>query len=234
MNFDEFYEDLSKINITLSNEQKGLLNTYYEFLIEYNTHTNLTSITNEEEVYYKHFYDSILLSKVYDLNKCNNLLDIGTGAGFPGVVLKILYPNIKLTLLDSNNKKTTFLAELNKKLQLDNIEITNERAEDFIKNRREYYDIVTARAVKNLPVLIELSIPYVKVDGYFIAMKSNFEDELKNSLKGINILGGKYEKTYKFSLPKNYGLRNLIKIKKIEKTNIKYPRNYNKIIKMPL
>ncbi len=234
MNFDEFYEDLSKINIILSNEQKELLKIYYEFLIEYNAHTNLTSITNAEEVYYKHFYDSILLSQVYDLKKCNYLLDIGTGAGFPGVVLKILYPNIKLTLLDSNNKKTTFLAELNKKLQLDNIEITNERAEDFIKNRREYYDIVTARAVKNLPVLIELSIPYVKVDGYFIAMKSNFEDELNNSLKGINILGGKYEKTYEFSLPKNYGLRNLIKIKKVEKTNIKYPRNYNKIIKMPL
>ena len=136
MNFDEFYEDLSKINIILSNEQKELLKIYYEFLIEYNAHTNLTSITNAEEVYYKHFYDSILLSQVYDLKKCNYLLDIGTGAGFPGVVLKILYPNIKLTLLDSNNKKTTFLAELNKKLQLDNIEITNERAEDFIKNRR--------------------------------------------------------------------------------------------------
>ena len=234
MNINEFYEDLNKLNITLSDKQKELLNIYYEFLIEYNTHTNLTSITNKEEVYYKHFYDSILLSNVYDLNTCNTLLDIGTGAGFPGVILKILYPNIKLTLLDSNNKKTTFLKELIKKLELDNIEIINARAEEFIKNRREYYDIVTARAVKNLQILIELSIPFVKINGYFIAMKSNYLEELNNSLNGIKLLGAEYEKTYEFNLPKNYGIRNLIKIKKVNITNIKYPRSYSKIINKPL
>lgn len=234
MKNEEFYKELEKINIKLTNNQKEQLETYYEYLIEYNTHTNVTAITDKEDVYLKHFYDSITLSTTTDFNNINNMLDIGCGAGFPGLVIKIVFPHIKLTLLDSNNKKTTFCKNLVEKLNLNNVEIINERAEEFIKNKREYYDLVTARAVKNLAVLNELAIPYVKINGLFIAMKSNVDNELKESLKGIDILGGKYLETINLDLPNNSGTRNFIIIKKINKTNNKYPRQYNQIIKKPL
>lgn len=162
------------------------------------------------------------------------MLDIGCGAGFPGLVIKIVFPNVKLTLLDSNNKKTTFCKNLVDKLNLKNVEIINERAEIYIKDKREYYDLVTARAVKNLPVLNELAIPYVKTNGLFIAMKSNIDNELSESLKGIKILGGTYLETKELVLPHNSGIRNFIIIKKITETNKKYPRQYNQIIKKPL
>jgi len=234
MKNEEFYKELEKINIKLTNNQKEQLETYYEYLIEYNTHTNVTAITDKEDVYLKHFYDSITLSITTDFHKINNMLDIGCGAGFPGLVIKIVFPHIKLTLLDSNNKKTTFCKNLVEKIKLDNVEIINERAEEFIKNKREFYDLVTARAVKNLAVLNELAIPYVKINGLFIAMKSNVDNELKESLKGIDILGGKYLETINLELPNNAGLRNFIIIKKIKETNTKFPRQYNQIIKKPL
>ena len=234
MKNEEFYKELEKINISLDDKQKEQLEKYYEYLIEYNSHTNVTSIINKEDVYLKHFYDSITLSTTTDFYNINNMLDIGCGAGFPGLVIKIVFPHIKLTLLDSNNKKTTFCKNLVEKLNLDNVEIINERAEEFIKNKREFYDIVTARAVKNLPVLNELAIPYVKINGLFIAMKSNIDNELKESLKGIDILGGKYLETINLDLPNNSGTRNFIIIKKINKTNNKYPRQYNQIIKKSL
>jgi len=234
MKNNEFYKELEKINISLDDKQKEQLEKYYENLIEYNSHTNVTAITNKEDVYLKHFYDSLTLSITTDFHKINNMLDIGCGAGFPGLVIKIVFPHIKLTLLDSNNKKTTFCKNLVEKLNLDNVEIINERAEEFIKNKREFYDLVTARAVKNLPVLNELAIPYVKINGLFIAMKSNVDNELKESLKGIDILGGKYLETINLELPNNSGTRNFIIIKKIIETNNKYPRQYNQIIKKPL
>lgn len=234
MNEQEFINELKKIDIILTQNQINQFNTYYEYLIEYNKHTNLTSITEKEDVYLKHFYDSCLLAKTINLKNINTMLDIGCGAGFPGIVIKILEPNIKLTLLDSNNKKTKFCENITKLLKLDNIEIINERAEEYIKNKREYYDIVTARAVKNLPVLIELSIPFVKQNGYFIAMKSDYEEELNKSSNGIKLLGGEYIKTININLPENSGIRNFILIKKINKTNLKYPRNYSQIIKKPL
>ena len=162
------------------------------------------------------------------------MLDIGCGAGFPGLVIKIIYPNINLTLLDSNNKKTTFCSNLVNILGLENVEVINKRAEEYIKDKREYYDLVTARAVKDLSILNELAIPYVNVNGYFIAMKSNYEEELNNSINGINTLGGKYLETKNIDLPNNLGTRNFVIIKKINKTNIKYPRQYNQILKKPL
>ena len=162
------------------------------------------------------------------------MLDIGCGAGFPGIVIKILYPNIKLTLLDSNNKKTTFCKELINLLNLDNIQVINKRAEDYIKEKREYFDLVTARAVKNLRVLVELSIPYVKENNYFIAMKSDYIDELNESITGIKLLGAEYLNTININLPNEKGVRNFIIIKKTTKTNTKYPRNYSQIIKKPL
>jgi len=230
----EFYKELEKINITLNDIQKEQLEKYYEFLIEYNSHTNVTSITKKEEVYLKHFYDSLTLTTTTNFNNISNMLDIGCGAGFPGLVIKIVFPHIKLTLLDSNNKKTTFCKKLVEKLNLIDVEIINERAEEYIKNKRQFFDLVTARAVKNLPVLNELAIPFVKIKGLFIAMKSNVENELKESLKGIEILGGKYLETINLELPNNSGTRNFIIIKKINETNNKYPRQYNKILKKPL
>lgn len=234
MNETEFINELKNIDIILTQNQINKFKTYYEYLIEYNKHTNLTSITDKEDVYLKHFYDSCLLTKTIDFNNINTMLDIGCGAGFPGIVIKILFPNIKLTLLDSNNKKTKFCESLSKLLELDNVEIVNKRAEEYIAEKREFFDIVSARAVKNLPVLIELSIPYVKQNGYFIAMKSDYEEELNNSKNGIKVLGAEYIKTININLPNNTGIRNFILIKKINKTNPKYPRNYSQIIKKPL
>lgn len=234
MNETEFINELKNIDIILTQNQINKFKIYYEYLIEYNKHTNLTSITTKEDVYLKHFYDSCLLTKTIDFNNIDTMLDIGCGAGFPGIVIKILFPNIKLTLLDSNNKKTKFCESLSTLLELDNVEIVNKRAEEYIIEKREYFDIVAARAVKNLPVLIELSIPYVKQNGYFIAMKSDYEEELNNSKKGIKVLGAEYIKTININLPNNTGIRNFILIKKINKTNPKYPRNYSQIIKKPL
>lgn len=234
MNNNEFYKELENIGINLNDIQKEQFEKYYEYLIEYNSHTNVTSITNKEDVYLKHFYDSILLTQSTNFNNINSMLDIGCGAGFPGLVIKIIYPNIHLTLLDSNNKKTTFCSNLVNILGLENVEVINKRAEEYIKDKREYYDLVTARAVKDLSILNELAIPYVNVNGYFIAMKSNYEEELNNSINGINTLGGKYLETKNIDLPNNLGTRNFVIIKKINKTNIKYPRQYNQILKKPL
>ena len=234
MNETEFIKELKNIDIILTQNQINKFKIYYEYLIEYNKHTNLTSITTKEDVYLKHFYDSCLLTKTIDFNNIDTMLDIGCGAGFPGIVIKILFPNIKLTLLDSNNKKTKFCESLSKLLELDNVEIVNKRAEEYIVEKREFFDIVSARAVKNLPVLIELSIPYVKQNGYFIAMKSDYEEELNKSKNGIKVLGAEYIKTININLPNNTGIRNFILIKKTNKTNPKYPRNYSQIIKKPL
>ena len=234
MNEIEFINELKSINIELNQEQITNFKDYYEFLVEYNKHTNLTAITKLEDVYLKHFYDSCILTKVVDFNNITTCLDIGTGAGFPGIVLKILYPKLKVELLDSNNKKTKFCEEVIRLLRLSNIEVINKRAEDYIKDKREYYDLVTARAVKDLSILNELAIPYVKLNGYFIAMKSEYKEELKQGLKGISILGGKYLETKNINLPNNAGIRNFIIIKKERKTNEKYPRNYNNIIKKTL
>lgn len=233
MTKEEFYKKLKEIKIELNPLQKEQFENYYKFLNEYNNHTNITAITNKEDVYLKHFYDSALLATTIDFNKITNLLDIGCGAGFPGIVIKILYPHINLTLLDSNNKKTKFCEYIIKELDLKDVVIINKRAEDYIENKREYFDVVTARAVKNLNILNELAIPYVKLNGYFIAMKSSIDNELKESMNGINILGAKYIKT--INITKDIlGLRNFVIIKKIKETEKKYPRNYSNIIKKPL
>lgn len=233
MTKEEFIKELQKLNIELSSTQLEKLNIYCQELLSYNEHTNLTAIKKEEEIYLKHFYDSLTLTICHDFQGVQSVIDIGTGAGFPGLVLKIVYPNINLTLLDSNNKKTKFLEYLTKKLQID-VEIINDRSEYFIKKRREYYDIVTARAVKNLPVLTELCLPFVKINGYFLAMKGNLKEELEESKDAIQILGGSLEEVKKLSLPIEHSTRTIIKIKKIEKTNNQYPRSYEKIIKKPL
>ena len=233
MTKEEFLQEIEKINIDYDEEKLKKLEIYKEFLIEYNKHTNLTAIKTEEEIYLKHFYDSLTICKVYDFHVVNTLIDIGTGAGFPGMIIKIFYPNINVTLLDSNNKKTKFLKEMAEKLNLD-VTIINDRVENFSKNNLNKYDIVTSRAVANLRVLSELSIPLVKVNGYFIALKGNIEEELKDAKNTIELMYGKVENITNFELYNNSGNRNIIVIKKLKETQKENIRTYDRIIKKPL
>ena len=234
MNKQKFIAELANINILQTLDQLNQLEEYANYLLEYNKLTNLTAIKTIDEIYLKHFYDSLTIIKVIDLNKYNSLLDIGTGAGFPGLVLKIFYPNLNVTLLDSNNKKTKFLTNLVKKLNLSKIEIVNERAEQYCQNNRENYDIVTSRAVSSMQILAELSLPFVKVNGYFIPLKANVKEELAKSHKAIEILGGKIEIISEFKLPIENSTRTIIKILKTKPSPNIYPRSYDKIIKKPL
>lgn len=224
----EFITELTKLNIEVTPEKLDQLKEYASFLLEYNQHTNLTAIRDINEVYLKHFYDSLTIVKAINLKEVNTLLDIGTGPGFPGMVLKIIYPYLQITLMDSNNKKISFLKALAQELNL-NVEIIYGRAEEFITHRREYYDIVTSRAVASLDILAELSIPYVKTNGLFVAMKSNYQEELQASLPILKKLDSKVEKIEKFSLPKIEANRAIICIRKEKATNHKYPRSYNQI-----
>ena len=218
-----------QFDIELSDQQENKLKEYYKILVEENKKMNLTSITEYEDVVWKHFLDSALIMKDSLWNGKNKVFDVGTGAGFPGMVLAIMHPNIKVTLLDSNNKKLKFLELLTMKLGINNVEIVHERAEEFANKRREYYDVTTSRAVSDLQILSELSIPFCKINGYFIPLKGNVDDELKRSKKIIAELGGNIEKTFTYKLIKEDSLRNIILIKKIKKTPDKYPRAYSKI-----
>ena len=234
MNKQEFINNVSELGINLTEEQLVQLDTYCNFLLEYNSHTNLTAIKEEDQVYLKHFYDSLTFIKAIDVIKYNNLLDIGTGAGFPGMVLKIVFPNLEVTLLDSNNKKINFLQELSNKLGLTKINFYHGRAEDFCVKNRESFDIVTARAVTNMTALSELCLPLVKLNGYFIALKGSNQDELNDSKNAIKILGGLIEDTINFELPYDGGERNIVRIIKQKNTPKEYPRRYDKIVKKPL
>ena len=234
MNKEEFIKEVSNLGIELTENMIQSLNTYCDYLLEINEHTNLTAIKDPEQVYLKHFYDSITFIKAIDLSSVDNLIDIGTGAGFPGMVLKIIYPELNVTLLDSNNKKIKFLEELSKKLNLEKINFYHGRAEDFCVKHRETFDIVTARAVSNMTTLTELCMPLVKLDGYFIPLKGSNEQEVEESLYAIQILGGEIEKNIKFNLPIEESGRQIIKIKKVKNTPKEYPRRYEKIVKSPL
>ena len=196
--------------------------------VEENKKYNLTTITNKEDVYLKHFYDSLTLSKIIKLDS-QSLCDIGTGAGFPGLVLKIIFPNLHVTLLDATEKKCNFLKLVIKKLELKDIEVINERAEIYSKTIREKYDIVTSRAVAPLKHLLEYSIPLVKVNGFYIAMKSDISKEIENIDIYEKVLDINKEKEIIFNLPEEKGLRTLLLYKKVKSTNKKYPRKYNDI-----
>ena len=226
MNQDKFILELSKLNINITELQLKQLERYYELLVEYNKVMNLTGITIKEEVYLKHFYDSLTIAKVIDLNNYQTLCDVGTGAGFPGLVLKILYPNLKVTLLDSLNKRLNFLNIVIKELNLKDIETVHSRAEEYNKQ----FDITLARAVAPLNILLEYCIPLTKVNGYFIAMKGKNE-EANNALKELN---SEIIETNSFLLPIENSDRTIIKIKKLKETNKKFPRKYSEIKKKPL
>ena len=234
MNKDEFIKEVNELGIEVTEDKLNKLNRYYELLVEWNEKINLTAITEKEDVYLKHFYDSLTLYKAYDLNKKIEVCDVGSGAGFPGVVLKIFFENIDITLVDALNKRIKFLNLVIDELKLKNICAVHTRIEEFAKEKRESYDLVTSRAVAKLNILNELCLPLVKVDGYFIPMKANIEDELKESMTSIKKLNSKIEDIITFNLPKEESIRNLVIIKKKDKINNKYPRNFDKIKKNPL
>lgn len=234
MNLSSFIEELQNLNIKITDNQLNQLNTYYEMLIEYNKVMNLTGITEKNEVYLKHFYDSLTIAKVIDLNQEKTLCDIGTGAGFPGLVIKILFPNLKIALVDSLNKRIEFLKDVIKELNLEEIEAIHTRIEDYAKINREKYDIVTSRAVAPLNILLEYAIPLVKTNKYFISYKGKISEELKESKKALKTLNSEVEKIEEFILPVEESTRTLLKIKKQKQTNKKYPRNNSEIKKRPL
>ncbi len=234
MNLNKFINELKKINIDITEEQLSKLDIYYNLLITENEKYNLTNITEKESVYLKHFYDSLTLNKIIDLKNIDTLCDIGTGAGFPGMVIKIVFPKIKVTLVDSLNKRINFLKMVSEKLNLNDITIVHERAEEFSIKNKEQYDVVTARAVAHLSNLLEYSIQSVKVDGYFIAMKAQATEELNESKNAINLLSCSLDECIEFNLPIEESKRTLIKIKKDNETSNKYPRKYSEIKKKRL
>ena len=230
MNKEEFINELFKLNINITDKQLRDLDTYYHFLVEENEKYNLTNITEESAVYLKHFYDSLTITKIINLNN-QYICDIGTGAGFPGMVLKIIFPNLKIDLLDATTKKCDFLNQLINKLELKNIYIINNRAELFSRKNREKYDIVTSRAVAPLKHLLEYSIPLLKIDGKFIALKSNITDELQNIGNYYKKLSLKNEKIIEFKLPKELSKRTIYEVTKANSTPSIYPRSYSQIKK---
>lgn len=234
---NSFVEYLNKFHIDLTKKQIDQFVLYYEILIKKNKVMNLTSITDFNDVFVKHFMDSLSILEGIDIVDYMYILDMGTGAGFPGIPIKIIFPKCKVVLMDSLNKRVKFLDEVIEKLNLENIVAIHGRAEDFGKDTsyREKFDLCVSRAVANLTTLSEYCLPYVRVNGYFIPYKSGHIDlELKDSLNAIQILGGTLEDQIVFNLPNTNIERTLLKIKKIRQTSGKYPRTSGKPSKEPI
>ena len=232
-----FETKLSELGIALNEEQKRQFNQFYELLVEWNKVMNLTGITEYEEVNEKHFVDSLSIVKTIDMDSVETVIDIGTGAGFPGIPLKIAFPNLKVVLLDSLNKRIQFLNTVIDTLQLTDIQTIHGRAEDFAKQQayRERFDLCVSRAVANLATLSEYCLPYVRVDGMFIPYKSGeITEELRQSQNAIHVLGGKVTDVVKFRLPGTEIGRSFVKIKKVQNTAKKYPRKAGLPSKEPI
>ena len=230
-------EKVKELSIVLNDKQIQQFEQYYNILVEWNKVMNLTAITEYEEVVEKHFLDSLTIVNASHVKKIETLIDVGTGAGFPGIPLKIAFPHLKVTLLDSLNKRIKFLNEVINLLELNDIKAIHGRAEDYAKQAeyREQYDICVSRAVANLSTLSEYCIPFVKRNGYFVSYKSGSSDEeIQQAEKAVNILGGKIEKTDKFLLPETDMGRALVNIKKIKITPAKYPRKAGMPSREPL
>ena len=216
MNKEEFINELKKISIEVTEDELNKLEEYYNLLIEWNKKVNLTRIVEKKEVYLKHFYDSLTLYKDVDLNNDLYLCDIGTGAGFPGIVLKIFFPNLNITLVDSLQKRINFLNIVIEKLNLKNINTIHIRAEDFCKNNKNKYDIVTSRAVSKLNNLLDYCIPIVKKNGYFVPMKAKCKEEIEEAQEKIKQKNLIIEKIDEFVLPFEESKRTILKIKKVK------------------
>lgn len=234
---DRFAEELKKLGITLTPRQKEQFDRYYELLVERNKVMNLTGITDYDEVNLKHFTDSLTIVRLKDMSKIYTMIDVGTGAGFPGIPIKIVFPHIKIVLLDSLNKRLKFLNDVIGELNLEEIETLHGRAEDHAKKMeyREKFDLCVSRAVANLSTLSEYCLPFVKRGGSFVSYKSGESDEeIRQSEKAVSILGGKIEKIDKFMLPDTDIGRSLVQIDKVKNTSGKYPRKAGVPAKEPL
>ena len=234
---DKFDEELKKLGITLTSMQKEQFDRYYELLVEWNKVMNLTGITEYDEVNLKHFTDSLTIVRLTDMTKISTLIDVGTGAGFPGIPIKIVFPHIKVVLLDSLNKRLKFLNTVIDELDLESVQTLHGRAEDHARNAeyREKLDLCVSRAVANLSTLSEYCLPFVKKGGIFVSYKSGASDEeIKQSEKAIEILGGKIAKIDKFMLPDTDMGRSLVQIEKVKNTPGKYPRKAGVPGKEPL
>ena len=232
MNLNEFKVEVDKLGIKVTEEEISKLEKYALLLKEWNGKINLTAITEKDQVFLKHFYDSLTLVKTIDLRRVDSICDLGTGAGFPGVVLKIFFPNLKLTLVDALNKRINFLDVVVKELNLKNVTLVHARAEEYGKNHRECFDVVTARALSSFPILLEYGIPLLKTCGHLIAMRG-----LNDSIDGINalkVLNSKINNITQFKLPFEESNRTLVDIVKISQTSLKYPRRYAEIKKKPI
>ncbi|RKQ32970.1 16S rRNA (guanine(527)-N(7))-methyltransferase RsmG [Oceanobacillus halophilus] len=237
MNPEQFQAALKDKGIELSDRQMEQFEIYYKVLVEWNEKINLTALTEKQEVYLKHFYDSISAAFYYDFTENITICDVGAGAGFPSIPLKICFPNIKVTIVDSLQKRIAFLNQLALKLDLTNVAFYHDRAESFGKNKefRETFDIVTARAVARMSVLNELCLPLVKKSGTFIAMKgAQADEELHDAKVAIEVLGGEVKRTETFALPNEESERSIIIISKNRKTPNKYPRKPGTPNKSPL
>ncbi|KIX90844.1 16S rRNA methyltransferase [Staphylococcus microti] len=237
MSVEWLAKQLDEHGITLSDKQKQQFETYYDMLVTWNDKINLTSITEKHEVYLKHFYDSITPSFYCDLSEPLHVCDVGAGAGFPSIPLKIVFPHLHVTIVDSLNKRIHFLNQLAEALELEGVRFVHDRAETFGKNEdyRASFDIVTARAVARLSVLSELCLPLVKKHGLFLALKSSKgQEELDEARFAIGVLGGRVEDVFSFTLPEEAGERQIIKIQKRSQTPKKYPRKPGTPNKAPL
>lgn len=225
------------LGVQLAEEQLARFARYYEFLVEKNKVMNLTAITEEKEVYIKHFFDSLTLARVVDLHAVKSWIDVGTGAGFPGIAVKIAFPHLHLVLLDSLKKRVTFLQEVAQELGLTQVECIHGRAEDLGKHPkyRQAFELATARAVARLNVLAEYCLPFVKVGGIFVAMKgTDVSEEMEEARQALNILGKTTLEVTSFALPENRGGRNLLLMKKRNQTPKAYPRKAGTPSKQPL
>ena len=230
-------EGCESLGMQLAKKQEEQFENYYNILIEWNQVMNLTGITDYDEVMRKHFVDSLSIVKAIDINKCSALLDVGTGAGFPGLPLKIVFPHLRVVLLDSLNKRINFLNEVTAKLGLTGIETIHGRAEDYARQKdyREQFDIVVSRAVANLASLSEYCIPYTKNNGLFISYKSgNVDTEYKEAKKAVFLLGGREKEVVKFMLPGSDIERSLVVIEKVKSTPKTYPRKAGLPAKEPI
>ena len=228
---------LNELGIALTDKHKQQFDKFYELLVEWNKVMNLTGITEYEEVNEKHFVDSLSIVKAIDMKSVKSVIDVGTGAGFPGIPLKIAFPHLKVVLLDSLNKRINFLNTVIAELGLTDIKTIHGRAEDYAKQTeyREKFDLCVSRAVANLSTLSEYCLPYVSADGLFVPYKTGeIDEELENSKKAVKILGGKIENVVKFQLPGTEIGRSFVKIRKISNTNKKYPRKAGLPAKEPL
>ncbi|PRR90060.1 MULTISPECIES: 16S rRNA (guanine(527)-N(7))-methyltransferase RsmG [unclassified Bacillus (in: firmicutes)] len=237
MNIEQFTAALVEKGMTLSPVQLEQFETYFRMLVEWNEKMNLTSITEKEEVYLKHFYDSISAAFFIDFHKVTTICDIGAGAGFPSIPLKICFPHLHVTIVDSLQKRITFLNELAKGLNLQDTTFYHDRAETFgqRKEKRESYDLVTARAVARLSVLSELCLPLVKKEGLFVALKASAaEEEMQAGKKAVTVLGGEVVEKHSFVLPLEESERNIIVIEKKKQTPKKYPRKPGTPNKSPI